>query len=125
MKKFLSMVTALSCIGSMMAVLPAQAEEQTQTYIVIGLDAPQALETYLLSDTNGNTYILEAESVSEFSDGETFTVGDILDVITVNKAVLGKETIPDEMIPYVDFNQNGVPDSDDALTMLKKIVGLA
>ena len=50
---------------------------------------------------------------------------DILDVITVNKAVLGKENLDPERIPYIDFNQNQVPDSDDALTMLKKIVGLS
>ena len=50
---------------------------------------------------------------------------DILDIITVNKAVLGKENLDAERIPYIDFNQNQVPDSDDALTMLKMIVGLA
>ena len=50
---------------------------------------------------------------------------DILDVITVNKAVLGKEALAEDKISLVDFNGNGVPDSDDALTMLKKIVGLA
>ncbi len=50
---------------------------------------------------------------------------DILDIITVNKAILGKENLDAERIPYIDFNQNNVPDSDDALTMLKMIVGLA
>ena len=50
---------------------------------------------------------------------------DILDVITINKAVLGKENLDTERIPYIDFNQNQIPDSDDALTMLKMIVGLA
>jgi len=50
---------------------------------------------------------------------------DILDIITVNKAVLGKENLDAERIPYIDFNQNQVPDSDDALTMLKMIAGLA
>ncbi|GEM_PF-6933678 len=49
----------------------------------------------------------------------------ILDVIMINKAVLGKESLNPDRIPHVDFNQNGVPDSDDSLTMLKKIVGLA
>ena len=49
---------------------------------------------------------------------------DILDIITVNKAILGKENLDAERIPYIDFNQNQIPDSDDALTMLKMIVGL-
>ncbi|MBR1529006.1 MAG: hypothetical protein IJ642_06865 [Oscillospiraceae bacterium] len=53
-------------------------------------------------------------------DGKT----DILDVITVNKAVLGKESISSDRIPYIDFNGDGKPDSTDSLTILKKIVGL-
>ena len=79
MKKILSMVTALCCTASLMAVLPAHAEEQAQTYIVIALEVPQTPETYLLSDTKGNTYTLPAASVAEFSDGAYFTVGDILE----------------------------------------------
>ena len=49
---------------------------------------------------------------------------DILDVITVNKAILGKEDISFDRIPYIDFNGNGIPDSEDALIMMKMIVGL-
>ena len=49
---------------------------------------------------------------------------DILDIITVNKAILGKENIAEDRISCVDFNGNGVPDADDALTMLKMLVGL-
>ncbi|MBR7085850.1 MAG: dockerin type I repeat-containing protein, partial [Oscillospiraceae bacterium] len=49
---------------------------------------------------------------------------DILDIITVNKAILGKEILSEDKISYVDFNGNGVPDADDALTMLKMLVGL-
>ncbi len=49
---------------------------------------------------------------------------DILDIITVNKAILGKEILSEDKISYVDFNGNGIPDADDALTMLKMLVGL-
>jgi hypothetical protein len=49
---------------------------------------------------------------------------DILDIITVNKAILGKETLPSERIPYIDFNYNQVPDASDSMTILKIIVGL-
>lgn len=53
-------------------------------------------------------------------DGEV----DILDVITVNKAILGKEIISQEQLEAIDFNDNGKPDSDESLTLLKYIVGL-
>ena len=53
-------------------------------------------------------------------DGEV----DILDVITVNKAVLGKETLTAEQIKAADVSKNDVPDSTDALMILKYIVGL-
>ena len=49
---------------------------------------------------------------------------DILDVITINKAILGKETIPNEQLKNIDFNGNGKPDSEESLILLKYIVGL-
>ena len=49
---------------------------------------------------------------------------DILDVITINKAVLGKETLTRHQNEFSDVNQNGVPDSSDSLAVLKYIVGL-
>ena len=50
---------------------------------------------------------------------------DILDIITVNKVVMGKETLDPDRIFYIDFNQNGSADADDSLIMIKKLVGLA
>ena len=49
---------------------------------------------------------------------------DILDVITVNKAVLGKESLTDVQNRAADVNKSGNPDSVDSLMILKKIVGL-
>ncbi|MBR7084248.1 MAG: dockerin type I repeat-containing protein, partial [Oscillospiraceae bacterium] len=49
---------------------------------------------------------------------------DILDVITVNKSILGKELMTEAQIKAVDFNGNGKPDSSESLTILKYIVGL-
>jgi len=49
---------------------------------------------------------------------------DILDVITLNKAVMGKETLSENSLKAIDFNQNGKPDSEESLTLLKYIVGL-
>lgn len=48
----------------------------------------------------------------------------ILDVIIVNKAVLGKQDISQRQVETVDFNHDGIPDATDALTLLKYIVGL-
>ncbi len=48
----------------------------------------------------------------------------ILDVISVNRAVLGKDTFTKMQVKAVDFNQNGRPDSEESLTMVKFIVGL-
>ena len=49
---------------------------------------------------------------------------DIIDVISVNKAILGKETFTDEQTNSADINQNGKPDADDALAIMKRVVGL-
>ena len=49
---------------------------------------------------------------------------DILDVITLNKAVLGKETFTEAQLKAIDFNGNGKPDADEALMLLKYIVGI-
>ena len=49
---------------------------------------------------------------------------DILDIISLNKAVMGKENLTEEQLKAVDFNNNGKPDPDEALTLLKYVVGL-
>jgi len=49
---------------------------------------------------------------------------DIIDVISVNKTLLGKETFTNEQINSADINKNGKPDSDDALLIMKRVVGL-
>ncbi|GEM_PF-3164599 len=48
----------------------------------------------------------------------------ILDVISVNKAALGKETLTAEQVQAADINHNSVPDAVDSLTIMKFIVGL-
>ncbi len=49
---------------------------------------------------------------------------DILDVITINKAILGKEKLSDKQLKAVDFNGDGKPDAGDSLILMKYIVGL-
>lgn len=48
----------------------------------------------------------------------------ILDVIIINRAVLGKENLSAEQIKASDINKNNIPDSIDSLTIMKFIVGL-
>ena len=48
----------------------------------------------------------------------------ILDVIVVNKAMMGKETLTEEQLKAIDFNGNGKPDAGEAQDILKYIVGL-
>ncbi len=70
--------------------------------------------------------LMEAPAETLTPDGDADGSGklDILDVITLNKAILGKGELAPDRIAYIDFNQNGVPDATDSLAMLKKIVGL-
>ncbi len=49
---------------------------------------------------------------------------DILDVITVNRAVLGKETLSAQQLTNADVNKNSKPDAADSLLIMKYIVGL-
>ncbi len=49
---------------------------------------------------------------------------DILDVITINKAIMGKENLSAEGLKNIDFDGNGKPDSNEAMTVLKLIVGM-
>ena len=49
---------------------------------------------------------------------------DILDVITLNKNLLGKESFTETQQKAADVNFSGKPDADDALSILKYIVGI-
>ena len=61
-----------------------------------------------------------------------FTLGDvdgdgeisILDVITINKAIMGKEILSDAQNKAADVDGSGKPDANDALQILKRIVGI-
>lgn len=69
-------------------------------------------------------FIEDAETILSSGDATGDGEVNILDVISLNKAVMGKETLTEEQLQAIDFNQNGKPDADEALTLLKYIVGL-
>lgn len=48
----------------------------------------------------------------------------IIDVISINKAILGKETLTEKQNLTSDANQNGIVDSSDSLMIMKEIVGI-
>ena len=49
---------------------------------------------------------------------------DIRDAVLINKAIFGKNTLTKAQLNAVDFNHNGMPDAEDALTLMKYIVRL-
>ena len=49
---------------------------------------------------------------------------DILDVITVNRAMLGKEKLEGQALINADINGDNKPDASDSLSIMKAIVGL-
>ncbi len=71
-------------------------------------------------------YTFQALEAKPLKAGDATGDGDIdiLDVITLNKAVLGKETFTEAQLKAIDFNGNGKPDADEALMLLKYIVGM-
>ena len=78
----------------------------------------------------GLTFVpLDGEPVTEpqtIKKGDANQDGkiDILDVITVNQAILGKEKLSEIQLKAVDFNGNSMPEASEALMIMKYIVGL-
>ena len=81
---------------------------------------PVSSETTSATTTVTTTATATAFSGDANSDGQI----DILDVITMNKAILGKETLSETQLRAIDFNGNGRPDSEETLTLMKYIVRL-
>ncbi|MBR1529835.1 MAG: WG repeat-containing protein [Oscillospiraceae bacterium] len=87
---------------------------------------------FAVQDNQVYSFEITPEAEQTSSETEDFLPGDadsngkvdILDVITLNKAIMGKENLTDTQIKTIDFNQNGKPDSEESLTLLKYIVGL-
>lgn len=73
-----------------------------------------------------NISFVSFETVSEQQKGDVNGDEkiDILDVIAINKAVLGKEHLTDSQNKAADVNKNGKVDSSDSLMTMKFIVGL-
>jgi hypothetical protein len=91
---------------------------------------------YTVKSTNGAVVVGNEDTTEEQKPtGENPSTGlkgdadcskevDILDVITINKAIMGKENLSEQGLKNIDFNSNGKPDSSEAMTVLKLIVGM-
>lgn len=79
----------------------------------------EAFYTFALPDTS-QSYSKPLLAGDATGDGSV----DILDVITINQAILGKDTLTEAQLKAIDFNGNSKPDSEDSLTVMKYIVGL-
>ena len=83
--------------------------------------------TSLISYCSQNSIpFIALESLDGYNNGDVNEDGkiDILDVITINKAILGKEHLTDSQNKVADVNKNDKVDSSDSLMILKYIVGL-
>ncbi len=91
-------------------VTDAPTEEVTDAPTEEVTDAPtedsQPAEAFIPGDADGNGKV------------------DIRDVITVNRAMLGKEKLENSQLNAIDFNKNQKPDASEALAIMKLIVGL-
>ena len=85
-------------------------------------------DIYVLTTSGKSKESFQVEVVKEIEhiagDADGSGEVDILDVITINKAIMGKENLPASGLKAIDFNHNSKPDADEALTLLKYIVGL-
>ena len=82
------------------------AETYDRKFVPLGENPSETPETYSAGDADG--------------DGEV----NILDVILVNRAILGKTTLSEKQVEAVDFNKNGYPEPAETLMMMKYIVGI-
>lgn len=85
------------------------------------------------AEANGNTFELidseqetPSEEPAEFTPGDVNDDGkvDILDVITINRSVVGKERLSDTQKKAADVNHSGNPDPGDSLMIMRFIVNL-
>ena len=93
---------------------------------------PVQIETVSEQETTEKSVETSSEQATENTAGGDYTLGDvdesgqvnILDVITLNKNLLGKENLNSFQQKAADVNFSGTPDAADALLIMKYIVGL-
>ncbi len=105
----------------LLTVTDADASVITDTPVPTETQAPEPTETEAPQPTETQT-----PAVSDVHYGDVNLDGkvNILDIITLNKAVLGKETLNAQQTANADVDNSGTPDATDSLNILKAIVGI-
>ncbi|MBR0485477.1 MAG: right-handed parallel beta-helix repeat-containing protein, partial [Oscillospiraceae bacterium] len=108
------------------AVEITKGDAMNLVYIAYATSGTSTGSTGTSSQTTETTTTTTTETVEDYLRGDADGSGsvDILDVITINRAILGKEELSAVQVKAADVNNNGAPDSSDALMIMKKIVGL-
>ncbi len=111
------------------AVEITKGDAMNLVYMAYGTSASGSNTTASSSTTTTTTTttaVTTTEQPSEGVRGDADCNGkvNIVDVITVNKAVLGKENLSEQGLKNADLNGDGVPSSEESLQIMKKIVGL-
>ena len=109
--------------------IKAFCEEQgyTENYPFDFFTSEIAMEGEAGSAQEENGTQPSSEIVTEFKAGDVnldHTIN-VLDVITINRAILGKDILTGMQNQTADMNQDGSIDSSDSLAILKYIVGIA
>ena len=73
-------------------------------------------------DESINLNPVETKVIAGDANGDSEV--DIIDVIAMNKVILGQKQFTAEQLKACDFNQNGMVDPDDSLLLMEYIVGL-
>ena len=101
-------------------------ENKKQVWYNFGTNTDYAKTGSIMWNDGSIKITAPVEEEPEILSGDANLDGvvNILDAITVNRAVLGKESLDDNQKKAADLNESGVVDSTDSLMIIKMIVGI-
>lgn len=100
------------------------AKEKSATDTTESTEATEATEDTENTEATENTEDTSALEMDIAGDANHDGKVNVLDVITVNRVIMGKEEISPQGLVNIDFNKNGKPDSEESLTIMKLALGL-
>ena len=118
--------------SSWMPGLCATIEEYCNEDFVVNEDVLQYVDENNLTYDDYKQIVAEGLDVSDLAKSSEVVLGDVdgdgetsvLDVISVNRYILGKADFSASQIKSADVDKSGIVDSADALLMMKKVVGI-
>jgi hypothetical protein len=97
--------------------IPVTSERNGKFYATLTADQ---IENFPVSSKFGYFICLASAIGDAVPDGNI----NIVDAIQINRAVIGKDSLTDTQLNSADVNQNGVPDAEDSLAVLKYVIGI-